>query len=542
MIRYLVPFLNKHKIKMCVYALLGVILALLGIIEPYFQSNFLDEIVYGTEPEKFYLNVSIVIILNIFTLFISCFSQLYTAKVRTRISFEMISHTIEHVQKIPLLKVKKFDPAYLTSRISSDTNAVLSFFLNNFTNIIISPVTIIVSLGILIKINPVLALISIACIPAYLIIYIALKHPLARTRKIYIENQNEFTGKLTEGLSLIEEIKTEGIYSKYLVQIAAFFEKVFSSYIKALNVDVAFSSIHAVVGLIFQFSNLIYGGLLVSKGILSIGEYTLINIYFFYVLKQVNYFFNLGKEYQNANVSFIRLKELLGYHIEKNGDKKIENIHKLSASGIAFSYEYEGNNIIGNFTRDFIPGKLFCIIGDNGSGKTTLLNILIYLIQDVNSGEIKINDKDVANVDFYDARLNLISVVKQNPKFPKENVFNLLQQHSNTNVSLEKINSIIEIWNLHELYYNEQFNLMNVMGKSMLELSGGEQQKMALLFALIKTPNVLILDEPTSAMDKRSSDIVIDFLHQYKREHITVCISHDQRIIYACDELIELPS
>lgn len=524
--------------KLTLYALLLLAAVALNMIEPIFNSKFLDGIVYQASSNTILFAMGAVIIISLIRISISLISEVYTSRVKTRIAFEIVSSMVSHVQKLSLIVARKFDPAYLTSRISSDVNVVLGFFLGNFVSVFLTPLMLIITLFILIKINLVLAVVSLACIPIYIALYLLTKDPLARTRKAYVEKQNEFSGKITEELSFIEEIKTEGSYQRHIDKLREIFRGVFNSYTKALRINVVFSSIHSLFGLVFQLFNIIYGGYLVATGVFTIGQYTMVNVYFPYILNQLDYFLELGKTYQTAKVSYTRLYELLLLSEENNGDKNIGHISQIKLDSVSFRYQDNLPLVIHDLSATFEPGKLYSICGDNGSGKTTLINVLLNIYQDLESGQLSYNQVDSQEIDFYTSRAQRISVVRQQPRFQRLCVRALLEEHCGE--SSDVVQTLIREWGLARLYYNEQFDLEQVQAKNPSELSGGEQQKLALLIALCKNPDVLILDEPTSAMDQGSINTLMDFLNSYKKNHIVVCITHEPKLISASDSSIKL--
>ena len=359
----------------------------------------------------------------------------------------------------------------------------------------------VISLFILVKTSRFLAIVALLCIPIYLVLYKKMKEPLSDTRKEYIEKQNYFTATLVEELSLVEELKTEATFDAHIRKIKSIFKGVFESYIRALKIGITFSSLHSIAALVFQLINLVYGGILVAKGQLTIGEYTIVNVYFFYVLKQIDFFLDFGKVYQNANVSYGRLQEILDIEREHNGKILLKDVKSVSLDSITFSYSDKLSPIISDVTFMFAPGKLYGIVGDNGSGKTTLLNIILGLIQELTSGSVFYNNIPAENLDLYYLRENSISVVKQSPDYPREYIGELLKSKAD-NWNVDDMERCIYQWGLEQFYHNDQFELLKILDKKIEELSGGEQQKIALLLALLKKPQILILDEPTSALDQ----------------------------------------
>ena len=178
--------------------------------------------------------------------------------------------------------------------------------------------------------------------------------------------------------------------------------------------------------------------------------------------------------------------------------------------------------IFSNFNLEIPDGSLVVISGDSGSGKSTLLN-MIGGIEKPDSGSIVIEGINVTQLKNKNSFFaDIVGFLFQNfalleNKTVKENL-SLIKKSSRTKVSLkEALNRV---------------GLSKEVNKKVYQLSGGEQQRVALARLMMKKCSVVLADEPTGSLDKKNRDIVMRLLHELNEEGKTVIIvTHDQSII-----------
>lgn len=197
---------------------------------------------------------------------------------------------------------------------------------------------------------------------------------------------------------------------------------------------------------------------------------------------------------------------------------------------------YGDKIILKDFSYQFVSGKIYAIVGESGCGKSTLLNI-IGLLDKQTSGELWIDGKKNINprsVTATKIRRNVISYLFQNYALcPEESI------EYNLRIGLQYIKHINKKEKMIETL--KEVDMNHSLTTKIYNLSGGEQQRVALARLLLKPSHIVLADEPTGNLDKNNAKIVMDILKKLKNENkIIVIVTHDENIAKCCDEVIYL--
>ena len=200
---------------------------------------------------------------------------------------------------------------------------------------------------------------------------------------------------------------------------------------------------------------------------------------------------------------------------------KINNVFK----------SYDQKKVLNNISLDIEEGEFLCLLGPSGCGKTTLLRIIAGL-EDVNSGTIILQDKDITNLE--PSKRGFGIVFQSYALFPNMTAYNNIAfPLKERKVSKEKIdNKVKEVL--------ETVGLTNEAHKYPKALSGGQQQRIAIARALATRPAIILADEPTGNLDSKTSDEVMSILKSMSKKYsqTLVMITHDDSIAQMADRVI----
>ena len=302
--------------------------------------------------------------------------------------------------------------------------------------------------------------------------------------------------------------------------------------------QIRFERINRILGHVLMFSAYAFVGLKAIYGFISVGE----------VLRYVSAIIMLSGAITGILMAIVNIKIMNTYlthydtflNLESKmvyGNEDIDTSNLvIEFKDVNFKYPDTENYILKNINLKITPYEKLALVGENGAGKTTFIKLLSRLY-DIEEGEILINGKNISNykkeainklfaIVFQDFRLFSYSI-KDNITIGKEDcgVREVLIE-AGFKEKLDKLGEKIET-----ILYNRSF-------KDGIELSGGEEQKIAIARALYKDAPFMILDEPTSALDPLAEEEIYLKFNEITKNKTSIFISHRMSSCKFCDKIL----
>ena len=343
---------------------------------------------------------------------------------------------------------------------------------------------------------------------------------------------------INETLSSIKEIK---VFNKIDYFSKEFFNKVSRFYkIRTISgvlnlIPKTVFEVSAFLFLVISYSN--FEGNMVS----FVSSISILAFVFMRVLPPINKI-NLNL---NSSLNYHESLNLIKKNLNnKNSIIKIKKKELSSFKLTKINYSYIKNkkkvNVIKNFSVNLQVGKIYGLFGKSGRGKTTLLNIISGLTKP-KSGNLYINNKKIKSQDIY--KDYKVSLLNQEPYLIEgsiyENIIFNYREIEQENILLnKKIQKLLIKFNLKKfsnkkLLYDNNFSLNK-------KLSGGEKQRVSIIRCIYNDPQLMILDEPTAALDKKNEEILIKFFQKYKKNKIIILSTHKDYLKKYMDKVIKI--
>ena len=237
--------------------------------------------------------------------------------------------------------------------------------------------------------------------------------------------------------------------------------------------------------------------------------------------------------------------DVISQFIEKMPNKKniaeteldIDSDFNIKISNLKFSYVPE-KPIINNLSFNIKQNEKIALVGSIGSGKSTIGKLLVRLIE-YNEGHIYLNGVDIKHVNIDNLR-TIINYIPQHPKLFNRTLYENIMYGVDKKISREEIYKMLEEMDLKKTVSDFKNMMDKNVGKGGTKISGGQRQIVWLLRLVLKNSKVIILDEPTSSLDKESKKDVIKFIKKFSKDKTIILITHDKELHNFVDRIITL--
>ncbi|WP_458120281.1 ABC transporter ATP-binding protein [Paenibacillus sp. Z6-24] len=540
-IRYvynLIMTIGMPKKMLGVAALLSIVSSLTGLVWPVMTGNFIDQFSTGGINAGLIALLVGVFILEALTSGISYYMLAYAG-----------NHTVTLLRKqlwvktlsLPVHFFDRHRSADIMSRISRDTDEIRTLITEHLISFFSNLLTVIGALAILFWLDWRLTLVVLLAAPLGAAIIMPIGNKMYKISMTMYEQLAQFAAVLTQVIGEIRLVKSSNAEKR---EEKNGFEKVdhlFQLSMKESKIYAILSPLMSMIMIVLLTAVVAYGGMRVSSGDLSTGVLVSFVLLLFQIMLPINTFATFYSNLQKVSGTADRLKPILEADTEdeQNGRGLLmpDERYDLVFRDVEFAYAYK-EPILKKINLSLRAGQVTALVGPSGSGKTTVFSLIerFYMPAKglITYGEQPIDEFDVAS---FRSRIGYVS--QESPLVHGTIRENIVYGRMDEVTEEEIIEASKQAY-AHHFIASLPKGYDTEVGERGIRLSGGQKQRIAIARALLRKPDILLLDEATASLDSDSEHEVQKALEYLMQDCTTVVIAHRLSTITNADQIVVL--
>ncbi|MEO6733906.1 MAG: ABC transporter ATP-binding protein [Ferruginibacter sp.] len=554
-------YIAKYKLRVFLLAFLGLFGVLFEVAKPFPIKMVIDNVL-SDQPlpamVKLFFNSSwlasksqlLISLIGLLVLIVvgSTITTLilfkYTISLAQRLVYDLTIDFFSKLQRLSLSFYTKNLVGDLLQRMSGDVFVV--YFL--VAQIILPAVASLICLGamfyIMASIDPVLALVAFSVVPALAVLLAFFVKPMNDTTQVQYKTQGLFSAFVQQSLSSMKVIQAFGRESFMQQKLKAHALEFSQAFVVANKVSMTYNQLTVLITGLVSAVLLSMGAYRSMHGLLTAGDLIIFLLYLPALYSPVN---SLTSAIGGAIVISARGKRVFDIldsdEIVKEATDAIDLTTPKGAiefQNVSFGYHNPDGidkQILNNISFKVEPGQVIAIVGPTGTGKTSLISLLCRFY-DPWKGKVLVDGMDIAGLKLHSLRENISLVLQEPFLFPMTIGENIA--FGNPDASFEEITEAAKAAQIHEFILRLPNGYDTKLSEAGSSLSGGERQRISIARAFLKKAPILILDEPTSAVDAHTEAKIFQALNKFSKGKTVFLISHRLSTIKHADQIITI--
>ena len=528
--------LKKQKKLLWNVFLVSMLYTFLGIISSFYFKFLIDYVLKDNLLNTLNILMIGVITLGIIKIFLGAFRNYLLLFLSQRIDIFILLGYYNHIIRLPMKFFSTRKTGEIISRFSDASN--INDTISETILVLMLDTIMSISGGIILYFqNRDLFFIAIIMLLLYIIIVFSFKKIIKNINNEVLENNSQLTSFIIQSIHGMETIKSYNL--ELNIQNEAEFKlyKVLKSSFRR-GIIYSFSGIFSeIISLLGDMAIMWIGAYQVISGKLTLGELIVFNTLLVYFTNPMKNIINLQSVIQTAVVSSDRLGEIIDLELEQTETKlEPKNLKgDIEIKNIDFRYGTR-ELILKNINMQIKQGEKIALVGESGSGKTTLVKLLLKFFN-YEKGEITINNFNINDIDNNTLREKISYISQDIFLFNKSIRENLM---INDDVKIEEIIELSKKVNAYDFINELPLRFDYIIEENGINLSTGQKQRLSILRALLKKPDILIMDEATSNLDSITENIIQNTLNNIHFDMTTIIIAHRLSTILMCDRIYVL--
>jgi subfamily B ATP-binding cassette protein MsbA len=470
----------------------------------------------------------------------SYLANYYTTSVGQWVANDLRLRTYHHLQQLSLNYYNTHEMGTLLSTMTADVQTIQNFASSSTLGILVDMFTIVAMLVIMFWLNWDFTLIAVGVTPFMLLMVSRFKKAVKKATREVRKQQSNVVAVVQQGLESMRVVKAFGRQDLEQEELSEVSKATVEAALKARRVKALLSPIVTVTVSLCTAFVLWRSSSLILKGAMTAGALTVFLSYLSKFFKPVQDLATMTNTIAQTAVGVERVRAILEANdvIQERADAREPEPLKgeIKFENVAFGYNKDAQ-VLTNVNFEIKAGQMIGVVGPTGGGKSTIVS-MIPRFYDPSAGKVSIDGVDLRDYKINGLRNQIAYVLQETVLFRGTVAENIA--YGRGSATRDEIVEAAKLANADEFISKMPHGYDTMVGDRGDTLSGGQRQRIGIARAIIRNNPILILDEPTAALDTESEQLVMEALERLMKGRTVITIAHRLSTIRNSDKIVVL--
>ena len=531
------PYLKAHYRKeICIFFLL-ISSVYINTRQPRYIGYIIDDAIVHKDFLSLRYYVLIILALIVLAEILSSLQKYYLNEINAKIVSKLREDVFCKLLSLPTSFYQKKQVGELMAIVLRDIERISAVLASTIVSVLHNLFRIFFIVGILFSINKKLATICLLSLPLYLFAFYIFNSPIRRKNQKCIECFSEISSFINEDISGVETIRIHRAEKAEKKSLQNLQSKLLHAMLGAKKLSLFSQATITLLSSIGPLLLLYMGGLEIIKGKITIGSLMAFNTYLLTLYTPLRSLSVMNFNFQATSVSIDRVFQILEFSSDL--EEKIHALPKKKFTSILsfenVGFRANGKRILKNINFQLKQGEKIALVGASGSGKSSILKLIMRII-DPNEGIIYIDGENIKNLSF--EYRDIIGYVPQESFIFHRSIAENIKM--NRAVDQKFLNFVYQQTQMQKFLAHLSRGDETMCREKGTNISGGERQRINIARALVKRPQILLLDEPTASLDSKNEQMIGESIQNIMKEQTVIVAAHRLNTIKWTDRILVL--
>ena len=541
-VRRLGGFVLAHRRDVLLALGAAVLGSACQVVVPLLERQIVDGVVVsGTSPLWPWLTALLVLAAAGFGF--AYLRRFHGSRVALAVQLDLRNAMHAKLQRMDFAGLDRMPTGQLVARANSDSTLVQGL-LNYLPNVSGNVLSMLLSLGVMVYLSPLLAVVSLVMVPALVAVSYRMRWRVFPATWDAQQREGDVVQIVDEDVNGVRVVKAFGQEDRELRRVADASGVLYGAQLRAVRLQARYQPLLQAIPSVGQVAVLALGGWLALRHDRSLGTFLAFSTYVAQLLAPARQLAGLMVVAQQARAGVDRIFQLLDRPhavADKAGAVRLEQLRgEIEFADVRFGYGSEadgdaGEELLRGFDLRIAAGERVALVGASGSGKTTA-TLLVSRFYDPTAGVVRVDGHDLRDVALDSLRSQVGTVFEESFLFSETVAANI--RYGRPDATDEEVRAAARVAHADDFVSALPAGYDTMVGERGLTLSGGQRQRIALARAVLSDPRILVLDDATSAVDATTEEAINTSLRSVMAGRTTLLVAHRRSTLHLADRIV----